>query len=162
MGQAEVVGQQPVDAELLARAQTAADKGRAAYQEFWKLCTHMDRAMLSERSDHHDKLKERAAKADSARTVDSPAPAPAPAPAAAAPATDTQQAGGATGTEGGEFKPTYANLFDMMKKAAGEKNSVALDVAGDWIGDIQDAKQREELTAHFQAFQAEIAGGTQP
>jgi hypothetical protein len=84
MGAADLV-QPQVDQQLLTTAEAAAAKGRVAYQEFWKACTHLQRAVLSEQTDHHERLKRAAADADDKRTVNAGAPAPAatPAPSAA-------------------------------------------------------------------------------
>lgn len=162
MGMAEVV-QPQVPPELAKRGEEAAAKGVAAYQEFWRGCTQLQRGLLSETTDLHEKFKAQAQEADKNRTVDNkprgaaaaPTPTPAPEPTAA-PAQDA-------GTQGaqqddGTFQPTYAKVFDMMKKAASEKNADALDVASDWIGEIPDADQRKELTEHYEAFKKEIAG----
>lgn len=158
MGPADVV-QPQVDPNLLAAADAAAGKGRGAYTEFWKNCTHTQRAVLSEQTDWHEKLKARAAQVDANRTVDSPAPSPASAassaPAAQSPAPAQAQAADSSGTT--EFVANYANVFELMKKAAADKNAMALDIAADWIGEIADEKQRAELLAHHQTFQAEIA-----
>lgn len=167
MGAADVVRPQ-IDPQLLADAEAAAKKGRAAYAEFWKGLKHGQRAALDEQTDHHERLKKIAADVDDARTVDnkprgaSPAPTPAPtaAPAASAPA-DGAAAGGQqqASADDGAFQPTYAKVHEMMKKAAGEKNEVALDIAADWIGEISDPEQRRELTQHYEAFKKEITGG---
>jgi hypothetical protein len=47
----------------------------------------------------------------------------------------------------------------MMKKAATEKNAMALEIAADWIGEVESAEERAWLTQQFEAFKAEIAGG---
>jgi hypothetical protein len=158
MGTAEVV-QPKVDAALLKAGEEAAAKGRAAYTEFWRTCTHLQRAILSEQTDHHERFKEQAAAADDQRTVNTtgaptPTPTPAPSPTPApTPAPSPQD-------EGGEFKATYATVYERMKKASEEKNAIALDIAGDWIGEIEDQQQRKELTEHYEAFKAAIAGGS--
>jgi hypothetical protein len=170
MGPADVV-EPKVDDQLLKRGQEAAAKGRAAYQEFWKGCTHMDRAMLSEKSDWHEKLKAVAAEADDKRTVNVAAtPAATNAPkdqpgtsAASAPAAETSQpAGPATGSAQADgFKATYAAVLDKMLAAAQKKDQDALDIAADWIGEIPDPEQRKELSAKYDELTAEIAGGMQ-
>jgi hypothetical protein len=160
MGEADVV-REKVDPALLARAETAAAKGRAAYQEFWKHCTHGERAILSEQTDHHERLKNVAAAADDKRTVSAgppPAPTPAPTPGPTAAPVDSQTS---ADQAGGDFKPTFANVYERMKKASEEKNAIALDIAGDWIGEIEDPQQRKELTGHYETFKAAIAAGSQ-
>jgi hypothetical protein len=161
MGSAEVVGP-TVKPELLARAEAAAATGRATYQEFWKHCTHGERAILSEQTDHHERLKNVAAAADDNRTVTAgppPAPTPAPTPGPTAASADPKASAAQDG--GGDFKATFANVYERMKKASEEKNAIALDIAGDWIGEIEDPQQRKELTEHYEAFKAAIAGGSQ-
>lgn len=54
---------------------------------------------------------------------------------------------------------TYAKVMDMMLKAAKQKNVDALEVAGDWIGEVQDETQRGELRAKYQQLHAELEAG---
>lgn len=158
MGPADVVGSAVPD-ELIARAEAAAAKGVASYQEFWRACTHTERALLSDKTQHHERLKRAASDADKNRTVDNPtqrattaaAPAPTAAPAAA-PAEETSG-------EAASFQPTYARVMEMMNKAFNDKNEVALDIAADWIGEVADPGQRAELAAKHEEYRAQITAG---
>lgn len=148
MGAADVVTVPP---ELMKRAQTAADGGVASYQVFWKGATNLERAQLNELSKEHDRLKEDAIAADKKRTVDNgahaatpaPSPAPSPAPTAASQADQTTGETTPPGTAEGEFKPTFANVLDMMVKA---KDRIAVEIAAEWIPEIEE-KFHTELNA---------------
>lgn len=48
---------------------------------------------------------------------------------------------------------TYATVMDMMVKA---KNLDALGVAADWIGEVNDEQQRQELSAKYEEFKTEM------
>jgi hypothetical protein len=68
MGAAEVV-QPEMPPELLAEAEAAADKGMAAYGEWWAAAGKDKRKLLA---GEHEGLKTRAQEADATRTVDMP------------------------------------------------------------------------------------------
>lgn len=136
MGQAQVVRPE-VPEELVLAAEAAADKGVAAYQEFWAATGPVNRKLLV---DHHPKLKQTASDADKERTVDTTAPAGESAEPAAA---DTPVV-------------TFAKVMDMLVKA---KNQDALDVACDWIGEVEDPTHRAELTAKYEALRAAMVAG---
>ncbi|RYZ02275.1 MAG: hypothetical protein EOO24_14505 [Comamonadaceae bacterium] len=170
MGPADVVGADAaaIDPALVKRAQDAANKGRVAYTEFWKNCTHMDRALLSEKSDVHEKMKLHAAAVDDSRTVDnkpgatpapSPTPTPTPSPSAAPVAAAADAA--AVGQGDSPFVATYAAVLDRMLTAARSKNQIAFDIAADWIPEIADEEQRKELEAKRDELLAEMKGTQQ-
>lgn len=50
-------------------------------------------------------------------------------------------------------KVTFAKVMDMLVKA---KNRDALDVAADWIGEVEDEEQRKELSAKYDELVAAI------
>lgn len=153
--------------ELLKRATDAADKGKADYAAFWKACTHEERALLDPagvENNEHDKLKIRAHEADQKRTVDNAPTKPTTAPAAAAatspeptPAPTSAPAAAATAAdapaEGGETTVTYAQVASMIARS---DNEVALDIADDWIGEVQDPAHRAELTELSKKRRAEF------
>ena len=65
----------PVDPQVLADAQAAADKGRESFAQWWKAATPAQRRALA---DNVADLKERTERADTARTVDAQPPAAEP------------------------------------------------------------------------------------
>lgn len=115
---------------LLQTAKAAAAGGVAAYQKFWADTGTENRKLLAA---SHNSLKQQATDADAARTVDSSPPAAAP---AAEPV-------------------SFAKVMAMLVAA---KNLDALDVAGDWVGEVTDPQHRDELQAKYQALRAEMAG----
>lgn len=147
MGMADVVGTtdapQASDA-LRAMAEAAADKGLAAYQEFWKAAGPQNRKLLTP---YHEVNKARAAAADQTRTVDQGAQSTAKAGG------DQQQQPPATGQSDGRPSVTYASVMDRMLAA---KNRDALDVACDWVGEVGDPQQRIELTAKYEELCAQF------
>lgn len=52
---------------------------------------------------------------------------------------------------------TFAQVSEAIVKAVKAKDADALSTAADLIGEVQDPKQRQELTAQYDAAQAEIA-----
>lgn len=68
MGAAEVIDSPKASQEVLSQAQQAADKGLAAYADFWKSISGDTRSAIGK--DEHARLKDAATKADQARTVD--------------------------------------------------------------------------------------------
>lgn len=127
--------------EVLAQATAAAAKGAAAYGAFWKSLSAAEQARLV-KTPEHAANKAAALKADSARTFDTNSTAAAPAPAAAA----------ATGG------PTVT-FAQVMQRLVAATNADALDDAADWIGEVQDEVQRDELRAKYQDRQREMEGG---
>lgn len=119
----------------------AAAKGAAAYGAFWKSLSAPEQARLV-KTPEHAANKAAALKADSARTFDTNSTAAAPAPAAVA------ATGGPT--------VTFAQVMQKLVAAA---NADALDDAADWIGEVQDEVQRDELRAKYQDRQREMEGG---
>lgn len=140
MGPAEVLTP-VIPEELLKASQDAADKGVQAYQKFWADAGKEKRNTLASA---HDANKERALKADKDRTMEN---APAPKTAAAAEAKAP--------VENAVPKVTYATVLDNMVKA---KNEDALNVAADWIGEVEDPEQRKELSAKYDALLATMRG----
>lgn len=59
--------------------------------------------------------------------------------------------------QSGAPEVTFAQVSDAIAKAVKAKDADALATAGDLIGEVQDPKQRQELTAQYEAGQAEIA-----
>jgi len=142
LGAAELI---EVPADLIKRGKAAAAAGMASYQAFWKACTNMERALLSEKSDHHEQFKTAAAAADKNRTVDNdtkPAAAKSTAASQANPTTGETTAPPAADTASGGFTPTFASVLDMMVKAP---NRVALEIAGDWIPNVEERFHEELL-----------------
>lgn len=140
MGAAEVLTP-VIPEELLKASQDAADKGVQAYQKFWADAGKEKRNTLASA---HDANKERALKADKDRTMEN---APASKPAAAAEAKAP--------VENAVPKVTYAAVLDNMVKA---KNEDALNVAADWIGEVEDPEQRKELSAKYDALLVTMRG----
>lgn len=161
MGAADVVTA-VIPPELVASGQQAADKGMGPYQEFWKKATHMERALLSESSDWHEKFKARATDVDKGRTVDNapratsaptPTPTPTPAPTAASqadPATGETTPPPAEQKQGGAFVPTFANVLEKMVQAHKQGNAMALEIAAEWIDEVSDTGLQQELRAKFE------------
>lgn len=131
MGQADVV-KSAIPPAMLADARAAAEKGVSAYQKHWKDIGADARKLLA---GEHSNLKQRAIDADKVRTTDTPAIDPADNPEAGAPVV------------------TYASVMEKLIKA---KSLDALDVAADWIGEVQDAEQRAELTARYEEFKKQM------
>lgn len=138
---------------LLASAEAAAKKGVASYTEFWRHISHMDRALLDEKSDHHNRLKQVAADADKARTVDThkPTNAPKPGPTAAAPPPP------AAATPSGDSIPpkTYAQVVELMQKASDE---IGVEIAGEWIEQLPADQQAEAVRIKDECL-AKLKGG---
>jgi len=127
--------------DVLALATAAAAKGASAYGAFWKSLSAAEQARLV-KTPEHAANKAAALKADSARTFDTNSTAAAPASAAAT---------------GGPVV-TFAQVMQKLVAAA---NADALDDAADWIGEVQDEVQRDELRAKYQARRDEMQGGAQ-
>lgn len=140
MGQAEEVSKPAIPAALLADARAAAEKGVAAYQDFWKAAGAEARKTLA---GEHPKLKQWAIDADKARTTETPVIDPQDNPEAGA---DPQP---------GTPAVTYATVMEKLIKA---KSMDALDVAADWIGEVADEAQRAELSAKYEEFKAKLGG----
>lgn len=88
-------------------------------------------------ADHRRKLRA-ANTVDAAPPPPAEAPPPAPAPAAAE-------------------AVTFAKVMDLIVKA---QNIDALDVAGDWVGEVADETQRAELRAKYNELRARMPGGS--
>lgn len=123
--------------ELIDKARVAADAGRDNFAAWWKACTPEERASLR---DQMADLKARTEKADAARTVDAPK-ANAEQPTKAEPPADP-----------------VVTFDTVMAKLNAANNLDALYVAGDWIGEVQDADHRSILTARFDELQAAFGG----
>lgn len=148
MGLADEVGAVPN--ELMERAEAEASKGVAAYTIWWKKASNTERALLSEQTEEHERLKKVATAADEKRTVDNgtagkAAPAPAPAP------TPTDNTTPPAGDDNGP--PTYARIEEMIRTA---QNTVAVEIAEDWIADTP-AQFHQELRDKAAARKAELA-----
>lgn len=127
MGQANVVQLHPAatpDQTTLDAAQAAADDGVAAYSAWWAAASKETRKAIG--AEHHSRLKSIAVEADKSRTVNSE------------PVTDAQPK---------SVRKTLANILDMLATA---KNMDALLVAGDWIGDLDDAGERKVAADKFE------------
>lgn len=133
MGRAEVL-EPVIPPELLQQSQVAAADGVQAYQKFWAATGKENRAILAS---VHDDNKATAQAADQSRTVEN-------APEAKKTTAETVAP-----------KVTYATV---MQKMIAAKNEDALNVAADWIGEIDDAGQRKELSAKFDELLAVIRG----
>ncbi len=144
MGPAHVVTDEApaVPAELRADAADAASRGLAAYQKFWKDAGADKRKLLGP---WHEENKATAQRVDQERTVDNQAGSGSGAP----PET--------TGNPAADGRPTvtYAIVMDKLLAA---KNRDALDVAGDWIGEVADPEQRRELGAKYDELVAKFGG----
>lgn len=128
MGTAEVVAPSGV---LLGLAVAAASEGMASYQKFWQQTSKEDRKSLA---GEHERLKSEAAAVDKARTVEQPA----------------AQAGNPAAPE-----VTYEELKSKIENA---QTLDALMVSADWIGEIADPAQREELTQRYLELSAKFGG----
>lgn len=124
--------------ELFAAGSAAAAKGAAAYGAFWKTLPPDEQARLV-KTKEHAAFKTDALKADSARTFDTGATA----------ATTGTAAGAATAT--GAPATTFAKVMESMVTA---KNLDQLGDAADWIGEVPDEQQRNELTAKYRELAA--------
>ena len=127
MGTADVVKLRPVatpDQTTLDAAQAAADDGVAAYSAWWASASKETRKAIG--ADHHNRLKTIAVNADHGRTVQNE------------PVTDAQPK---------SVRKTLANILEMLSTA---KNMDALLVAGDWIGDLDDAGERKVAADKFE------------
>lgn len=78
--------------ELLKAGRDAADKGRAAFGEWWDSIKITERRMLNKDAELMDDMRTRCTEADARRTVDNPAQTPAAAPTNAPTAAPTQGA----------------------------------------------------------------------
>jgi hypothetical protein len=165
MGEADVVTTVPP--ELVESAKKAAAGGLAAYQTFWRNTTMMEKALLSESSAIHEECKIAAAEADKKRTVDTPnKPAATPAPTTGP--TAASQADPATGettapkttvdrTEGQEFVANFATVLDLLVKGKAQ-GRIAVEVASEWIPEVQNAEHRAELERKRDEILAELDG----
>lgn len=134
MGKAEVVEPATPTASqaLIDQADKAAEGGTASYQKFWSDTCKDNRKLLS---GEHERLKAKAAAADAARTVEQPA---------------AKQAGNPAAPE-----VTYEELKAKIESA---QTLDALMVSADWIGEIADPAQREELTQRYLELAAKFGG----
>jgi hypothetical protein len=147
---------------LVKSGDEAARRGMPVYQEWWKARTHAERDLLDDRSDWHEKFKQIAAEASQLRggtkpptNQATPAPTAAPTPApTAAPAAD--QSSNTDPTSSTDPKMTYAKVMDMLVKAFEAKNTDALEIAADWIGEVADPEHRKELTAKYEGFMKQL------
>lgn len=134
MGTADVVepsSPSPSD-ELIVLANEAAAGGAASYQKFWSDVGKESRKLLA---GEHERLKTMAADVDKARTVEQPAAQQAGNPAAPA--------------------VTYEDLKAKIENA---QTLDALMVSADWIGELADPAQREELTKRYLELSAKFGG----
>ncbi len=130
MGNAEVL-EPTASPALIATAEAAAAKGMAGYQEFWKTASKEDRKLLA---GEHERLKATASEVDKSRTVEQPA-AKASNPAA-----------------------PVVTYEDLKAKIENAQTLDALMVSADWIGEIADPAQREELTQRYLELAAKFGG----
>lgn len=137
MGRADVIKAE-VPEELVQAAEAAANKGVAAYQEFWASTGQGNRKLLA---DHHPGMKQAASEADKLRTVDTTAAKPE-AKTAAAEAEKPQD---------DAIVITFEKCMDMLVKS---KTLQALEMASDWIGEVADEGRRAELVAKHDALRA--------
>lgn len=135
MGQAEEV-KSNAPAALLDAARAAAEKGVAAYQEFWKAAGAEGRKALA---GEHPKLKQRAIDADRARTTEAGAIDPA----------DSPETGATTGE---------VTLDAVLAKINAAKNEDALHVAGDWANALADDADKKTAGDRYDARLAEMRG----
>lgn len=176
-----------VDPMLLRRAEEAAAKGRDAYQAFWKACTNGERADLSEKTKHHDRLKAVSATVSEAKGGRGAPPPPPPPPPASTPpppastpapttAPTTAPANGPAATPAPTTGPspapepttapapgtpmTYAQVVHRMVTAFEKRDVDLLDVEADWIRDIQDEALRKEATAKYEQLRSELEAGS--
>lgn len=124
--------------QLMNQAREAADKGMAAYQKFWGEAGPDNRKLLAK---EHEGLKARAQQADNERTLDNP---PSPAPAPAQTVTD--------------LEPKQVTAEGVRKRMTDAKNEDALNVAADWIGEVDNPAERAELSAYYDQRLNEIRG----
>lgn len=148
MGNVEIVESQEASDDLKAQARKAAEGGNVSFRRWFKTISEADRTKLSPM---RPELEAIWTKADQARTVtdvaQSPAAAPAPTqaqptatPAAQAPAQDQPQV-------------TFEWVLAKMNQA---KNEDALNVAADWMGELNDPEERRKLSARYDERLAEI------
>jgi hypothetical protein len=129
MGKAEVV-EPAASPALIAAAESAAAKGMAGYQEFWKTASREDRKLLA---GEHERLKATAEDVDKARTVEQPA----------------EKAAADTGEVTAE---------QVLAKINAADSEYALYVAADWINAITDNEAVKSLNARFDERLAELRG----
>ena len=131
MGMAQEVQPPSASSEVLKQAQQAAEKGIAAYGDFWKSLTGETRNAIGK--DEHNRLKGVATAADTGRTVDVAPPAAQQQPAT----------------------KTFEEVMTMLCQA---KTEDELYVAGDWCGVVQDPADRQLLDDKFDEKLAEMRG----
>lgn len=134
MGAAEVV-RPIIPQELLDAAQAAADKGVAAYQDFWKNTGKDNRKALET---EHERLRTTAINADKSRTVETPPSTPA-----------------ATTQATGEITITFDQMIQKLNKATTEDG---LYIAYDWSSSMDDQSRLGEIETHFNTRLAAIRG----
>ncbi len=150
MGHAEVLTPAVPD-ELLTAAKKAAASGVAGYQQFWQETGAANRGLLKT---EHDALKKTAFETDAKRTVNTTA---SPAPASAAPASAAPITSAAAPAQSSEnIAPTYASVMEKMVAAHAKRDVDALDIAADWIKEVDDAEHRQELDGKYDAMRAEL------
>lgn len=124
MGAVQEVAAPAIDVGLLEAAQSAASEGVASYSAFWKAASPETRKAIGK--DEHNRLKDVATAADSARTVDQSEPVAA---------------------------KGFDEILSMLCAA---QNIDALYVAGEWIHTIEDLNDQNVLAAKFDEMKAEL------
>lgn len=148
MGNVEIVEPEQASDDLKAQARKAAEGGNVSFRRWFKTISEADRTKLSPM---RPELEAIWTKADQARTVTdvaqpptaTPTPTqaqPTAAPAAQAPAQDQPQV-------------TFEWVLAKMNQA---KNEDALNVAADWMGELNDPEERRKLSARYDERLAEI------
>jgi hypothetical protein len=140
MGKAEVVAPEPSEA-LLKSARDAADKGVAAYREFWAAAGRDNCRLLA---GEHETLKATAIQVDKDRTVDNGAAAKSASKSSAAAPT-----------------VTYSDVLASMQTAVERGDIDALNAAADMIRSVASADEQEELRVEYRAAQEAIEGAAQ-
>lgn len=150
MGPADVVTPK-VPEDLLNAAQAAADKGRAAFAQWWKDgATPPERALLQHVLAD---LQERTTAAEAKRTVDNGdkgTPEQDKTAGAATPAATST----VTAKTADPAAPTAAGIEEKLNKA---KTLAALDIAADWIKELSDATERAKLDNLYDKRHAELS-----
>lgn len=138
MGPAQQVAPAVPDA-LLAQANTAAALGVAEYQKFWKGTGQDNRKLLAV---EHERLKIAAIEADASRTVDQDT------------GEVTQKQ--ATVAQAAPVEVTYESVLAKLNAA---KNEDALNVAADWINEVENPVNQGLLNARYDELLGKMRGG---
>lgn len=139
MGPADVV--QPTASDNLYNSGlAAANKGIAAYQEFWKETGPSNRKLLA---GDHEEFKERASEVDRLRTVD------------VAPA-DSKRETAAAQAEKASDAVDPAIVYASLQAAFDAKSLDELNVAADMIRSVADEEKRKGLETEFQALRSKL------